>query len=461
MFNISDYDSELETCNKGESLNYARKIVPKCDLVDNSTVFNISDHDSKLESCNKGESLNCAGSIVYTCELIDKSPVLNTISSSVTGVSTPECPESTSPPVTGEPAGSQGTRGTNCNQGPSHAEFFLNLNQRVRESGVPNYIGCQVPIPSNLKLRVWDVKLQNYQDRGVATFMRYGWPIGLSGCVPSTTGKPRNHGGAREFPKHVEKYIEKEVGLGALLGPFDNNPLLCNLHMSPINTVDKKCSADRRVIVDLSFPEGSSVNDGIDKHMNEGQRVDLEYPSVDNLVTSISDLGPTALLYKRDLRRTYRQIPVCPGDIHHLGISWRGKTFIDRVLPFGLRSAAMICQRVTSAVSFMLSNDEGYEVINYLDDFGGAELPDNAFHAYEALGSTLAELGLDEASDKASPPSSKMEFLGVLFDAANMEMRVTPDRLTEIDQLLKSWSGKEIATRNELESLIGKLQFVA
>ena len=48
------------------------------------------------------------------------------------------------------------------------------------------------------------------------------------------------------------------------------------------------------------------------------------------------------------------------------------KLFSDRVLPMRLRSSAQICQRVSTAVSYMYYK-LGYMAVNYLDDYGGAE----------------------------------------------------------------------------------------
>ena len=45
------------------------------------------------------------------------------------------------------------------------------------------------------------------------------------------------------------------------------NPLGINLSVSPLNTVPRKGNeGERRVIMDLSWPPGGSVNDGIDKN---------------------------------------------------------------------------------------------------------------------------------------------------------------------------------------------------
>jgi hypothetical protein len=51
----------------------------------------------------------------------------------------------------------------------------------------------------------------------------------------------------------------------AIIGPFEKNPFNCSLKISPLNTVTKKDSIERRVILDLSFPEGQSVNEFVSR----------------------------------------------------------------------------------------------------------------------------------------------------------------------------------------------------
>ena len=72
----------------------------------------------------------------------------------------------------------------------------------------------------------------------------------------------------------------------------------------------------------------------------------------------------------------------------------------------------------------------------------------------------LNELGIEEASSKASAPSTKMEFLGILFDTEKMQLEIPDDKLTEVRALVLSWLEKVSAKRKELESLLGKLKFV-
>ena len=59
----------------------------------------------------------------------------------------------------------------------------------------------------------------------------------------------------------------------------------------------------------MSFPKGKSVNDGIKKDNYLDDQISLKYPTVDRLVDIVRKKGRGCMLFKRDLRRFYRQIP--------------------------------------------------------------------------------------------------------------------------------------------------------
>ena len=293
----------------------------------------------------------------------------------------------------------------------------------------------------------------------VCDYLEFGWPIGYDyhGVLPSSD--PRNHKGALAFPSAVHSYLSTELALGSLCGPFAHNPFMATITLSPLNSIPKPHSDERRFILDLSWPAGSSVNDGISKNLFLGEPVLLTYPTVDDIADRIIQLGPGCLLFKRDLKCAYRELPVDPFNYPLLGYSWRDKLFFDVRLPMGLRSAAMAHQRVTNVVCFMLSR-VGCNVLSYLDDFMGISVPRSAFNDYALSGLLLQALGLHESSHKACPPSNSVTCLGVLFDTKNFTMSVTLDRLLELQtDLLPKWLTKKSATKTELQSLIGKLAF--
>ena len=91
------------------------------------------------------------------------------------------------------------------------------------------------------------------------------------------------------------------------------------------------------MIVDLSAPDGVSVNDGIGADV-----CSLTYASVDNAVSIIQHLGQGTQLVIVDLKDAYHIIPVHPQDLQLLGIQLNNQVFVDRSLPFGLQSAPKV-----------------------------------------------------------------------------------------------------------------------
>ena len=86
-------------------------------------------------------------------------------------------------------------------------------------------------------------------------------------------------------------------------------------------------------MADLSFPEGNSVNDGIDPNI-----CSLHYARVMDLAKELVRQGRGLFVAKVDIRSDYRTVPVNPQDWWLLGVQWEGGLFVDTTLPFGLRS---------------------------------------------------------------------------------------------------------------------------
>ena len=82
------------------------------------------------------------------------------------------------------------------------------------------------------------------------------------------------------------------------------------IQCSPFGVIPKKGKPGRwRLIVNLSAPEGHSVNDGIDRELSS-----VAYTSVDDVIRRVLELGEDALIAKADVKAAYRNIPVHPRD---------------------------------------------------------------------------------------------------------------------------------------------------
>lgn len=122
------------------------------------------------------------------------------------------------------------------------------------------------------------------------------------------------------------------------MGPYSNIPFEDNIGVSPLSTRAKKGSSECRVILDLSFPVGDSVNDGIPKDTHLGFTAKLTFPKTDDFALTIFQLGKGCLMFKVDLSRYFRQIPLDPADYSLIGYVINGQIYFDKVLPMGMRS---------------------------------------------------------------------------------------------------------------------------
>ena len=143
---------------------------------------------------------------------------------------------------------------------------------------------CRIPVKSGTNISFLD-RILDYDDKIICECLELGAPIGFKGALLEDDNTDIvNHKGAREFYDGVLKYLFKEASYGAIIGPFDKNPFPGHFKISPLNTVSKKDTLEHRVILDLNFPAGNSVNDFISKDNYLGEIIQLSYPNVDDLV---------------------------------------------------------------------------------------------------------------------------------------------------------------------------------
>ena len=357
------------------------------------------------------------------------------------------------------------------------ADYFAALHQITAAPGfradgtpypanTPNHIGARVSLPhTKLKIDRWRYHLRGYEHAELAQWIEFGFPLGL--MVPaSLESQTRNHGSAYMWFDWVDKFITAEVKECGMTGPFQLAPWWDTV-ISPLMTAHKK-PLDRRTVYDASYGEGS-VNGATPGDTYMGQPIHFTYPRVEDYRLMILKAGQGSWMWKRDLSRFFMQIPLDPVEYNKVGVIWRGLFFFFVCLAFGLRHSGLNGQRLTDAVSwilrqFGLETDEEmiYQVCNYVDDLGGVEpTKERAQAAYDTLAWLLEDLGLQESKKKAVPPTTQITYLGVQFNSMTMQMSVPPEKLTEVKAEICRWVRKSTISKKELQSLLGKLFWVA
>ena len=332
----------------------------------------------------------------------------------------------------------------------------LQIHDLVRATNKPNFMQARIPVQSQLNVRAWKKYLANYWDRQLIELIEFGFPLDFNRSSP-LIHEQGNHKSAVEFPADIEAYIEEEKEYGALLGPFDNHPIPSG-HCSPFMTRAKPNSDRRRIIIDLSWPIGASVNAGIDKTSYLGGVFSLTFPTVDDITSQLKRLGRGALLYKIDISRAFRHVKVDPGDYDLLGLDWQG-TYVDTCMPFGTRHGSQIFQRLSDAVRYIM-RQKGYTMIDYIDDYVGMGVPSVAWSSYDALTHLMRELGLTISTKKLVPPATQVTCLGVLIDTVRGTIAIPPEKLADITQAVHQWLSKDVASKRQLQSILGLLLYV-
>ena len=332
----------------------------------------------------------------------------------------------------------------------------VELHSKVKEHDAPNFIGARIPVPSQLNIPVWKEWLSDYWDQQLLQFLEFGFPIGFNrNCPLNHDGV--NHKTATDFPTDVDAYIQEEIQYGAIVGPFDENPIVGS-HISPIMTRPKPNSDTRRVIIDLSWPKGESVNDGVDKLSYMGSEFKLTFPSIDDLTTELRKLGRGAHIYKIDVSRAFRHLNMDPLDFDLLGLQWN-QAYIDTRLPFGACHGSQMFQRVSDAVRYIM-RCQNYDIINYIDDFLGFGTPTVAKRSFDALYDAMQKLGLCISNKKLIHPGTQAVCLGVLVDTVTGTVSIPPEKLGQVKDMVSTWSTKKYCTKRQLQSLLGLLLYI-
>ena len=137
--------------------------------------------------------------------------------------------------------------------------------------------------------------------------LQNGFRVGFNRASVSLKSATQNMPSASLQPSVIDDYLYTELAKGHVAGPFSSPPLP-HLHISRFGVIPKKHQPGKwRLILDLSSPDGHSVNDGIRK-----DPFTVQYMKVDDIIDGIMSLGRGTLLAKFDVESVYRIIPIHP-----------------------------------------------------------------------------------------------------------------------------------------------------
>ena len=288
--------------------------------------------------------------------------------------------------------------------------------------------------------------------------LTHGFDIGYRG--PRQACIAPNLVSAAQHSDVIDSMLVKEIGAGRIAGPYTAPPF-ADLHVSGMGVVPKKsldpATKKWRLIMHLSAPPGRSVNDGI-----AADEYSVSYTSIDEAVAMACGMGKGCFFWKLDLQDAFRMCPVRRTDWELLCLFWRDRYFVDKCLPFGLRSSPCLFNKLADALCWILRCRYSVSpVTHYLDDFLGCA--DSQAAARWQLDTALhvcSWLGMPVNPAKVDGPAQEIVFLGVLIDTVKGELRLPEDKRASLWAVLSVWRGVgQAMSKRQLLSLIGHMSF--
>ena len=248
----------------------------------------------------------------------------------------------------------------------------------------------------------------------------------------------------------------KEVHLGQMISPFTTQPithLICSL----VGMVEKKNLTDMHRVTHLSYPKGSSINAFIDPLDAE-----THYQTFEAAVNLVAKAGHGSFMAKEDFKSAFHNILMAFTELNLLGVKVEGKYFIDCALQFGASISCKIVEDIASLIHWIVEKRAGYKFVHYLDDFF-------TIHRLKMVCSSIMlvfklvcdQIGMPVSPDKSEGPTQLIEFLGLMIETIDMVVRIPRAKMQDITLILINIIQKHKATAAELESLAGKLNFIA
>ena len=306
----------------------------------------------------------------------------------------------------------------------------------------------------SLCLSAWEEELENDVDREfILNGIRNGFDIIDTDASPVPV-ECENHKSAQPGAPLYDQataQVLKEIQMGHYEVVSEPPSIV-----SPMGCIPKP-DGGVRLIHDCSLPTGQSVNDYCTTEWHQ------RFSRVDDAAALVTE---GCFMAKVDIQSAYRHIKLSEHSKRVTGLKWQfgSKTVYlrDTRLCFGSKLGPGIFHRISQAVRRMLVRRGLTATVVYLDDFFiKADTFEDCLAALNLLISLLRKLGFNINWKKVVDPTTRITFLGIEVDSIAMCLRLPDEKLVQVRQELSRFLLRKRASKKQLQSLAGKLNFCA
>ena len=333
-------------------------------------------------------------------------------------------------------------------------------------SKVPsNYTAPAISLVNPGKLNTL-ARLYGFQDLDllskICSDLKDGALIGCKGRFRNPS-RATNAPSAYENGAQVTDAICDWLAKGFAFGPVELSEVPATAKFSGIMTRPKP-NGSVRIILNLSAPQGSSVNEGIDN---------TEFPTTMSSTTKwlrvLHLAGRGAKMCKVDWSDAYKHVAVNLADTDLQWFQWGGKAFKELCLIFGGVSSAGIFDRLAKVVLFIVIKKSGFRsdmVCQHLDDCcAAAPLHSALLEKYDEVFAEVAEyLGVKLAPrvdpEKSFAPAQSGIILGIHYNTVEWTWALPQEKLLRLLHLIKQLYCASSVEQHLIWTLVGKIQHI-
>jgi len=270
----------------------------------------------------------------------------------------------------------------------------------------------------------------------------------------------KNTSDAYKFGAQVSDAIASWIKKGFVRGPVE---LAAVPAAAKINGIMCRPKPDGsvRVILNLSAPEGFSVNDGICSD---------EFPAImsstKKWLSVLEAVGRGCEIMKIDWSDAYKHIPVRREDLKLQWFQWLGKAFQELCLIFGASSSVGIFDQVAKlvlAIVLVFCKFPAEWVCQHLDDVcAAAPKGSDLLRRFERTYRKVAEqvgvkLAPTDDPEKAFSACTEGTVLGVHYNTEKWTWSIPQDKLIRLVKQIEAVMSADKIKQKEMQSLAGRI----
>jgi len=312
----------------------------------------------------------------------------------------------------------------------------------------------------------WDPWLEQLHDVLDVEHIRHCLTVGVTppfttedNAVPSVDNSRQSTWTLRQILFGQYNMI-RELLLGRYEGPFIKTPP--DVAVSPIFvlTTESGSRIKHRLIYDLSAPgdDGLSINDFTALPLRP-----VPLTTLQDMCRAGMEVGPLGYIVGGDLQGAYRLQHLEHGPHRAFGFRFRGRTYINKVIPWGWSYALEGFARVSDAWKEVMRARFPVifkRLLAYVDDFiAFLRRLENAKKACHLLCTEAPAAGYAIQLRKIQPPARVSKNLGMVIDLPQQCMRLGPERIDKYSEQTCALLRNPIQLLAAILRYIGRIQF--